>query len=489
VTGGSEHLPVVVVGAGFAGIAMAVALRQRGITDFTILERNDDVGGTWLENDYPGCACDVASALYSFSFAPNPAWSRFFSPQEEILGYLRDVAQRFGVRRHVRFGVELLEARWDEDAARWRLRTSAGELTAGLLVGAMGMFGDPVVPEVPGAETFAGAAFHSLHWPHDLDLRGKRVAVLGTGPSAIQFVPAIQPDVQRLVVFQRTPPWILPRFDRATFRAERFLARRLPGFQRAQRLLVYLITETLGLVIFVHPRFGAMYHAVARWHLRRQVADPALRARLEPGYVIGCKRAILSDAWYPALSQPNVEVVDGAIAEIRPHAVVDEAGREHPVDVLVYGTGFEIPQRGIDRIVGRGGRTIGEAYDARPSSYNGTALAGFPNHFQFFGAFGVPANQSAVFMIEAQARYIADAIDRVRMQGARTVEVRPAAQDAFVREAEARSAGTVWLEGGCRSYYQTPDGRNNGLWPHWSFAYARRTARFDEDAYELTPAA
>ena len=480
-----EHIPVTIVGAGFAGIAMTRELHELGINEFVVLERNEDLGGTWLENTYPGCACDVASVLYSFSFAPNPDWGWFFSPQKEILAYLRRVAREVGMDRHVRYGVELLEAQWDDDDRLWRLTTNKGELTTDILVSAMGMFGDPVIPRLEGIEKFEGLAFHSRDWPHDVPMRGRRVAVIGTGPSAIQFVPAIQPEVEQMTVFQRTPPWVLPRFQRQTLRLERLLARRVPPVQRLQRLMIYLITETLGLVIFVNKRFGAMYHAVARWHMRRQLPDPELRARVEPDYVVGCKRAILSDDWYPALAAPNVTVVDGTVREVREHSVVAEDGTEIPVDTIIYGTGFEIPQRGIDRIYGRDGRTIGQLYDERPASYNGVALAGFPNYFGFFGAFGNPANQSAVYIIEAQARYISSAIAELRERGIRRAEVLPERQEQFVAEAERRSRDTVWLNGGCRSYYQTPDGRNNGLWPNWSFVYRKRMARFDPDAYVL----
>jgi cation diffusion facilitator CzcD-associated flavoprotein CzcO len=485
----AEHIPVVVVGAGFAGVAMAVRLREAGITDFAVLERANSLGGTWRDNTYPGCACDVASNLYSFSFAPNPAWTRFFSRQPEILSYLEGVAAEHDFDRFARYGVELLAATWDEQESVWRIETSNGPLTAGVLVSATGLFGDPQVPDVPGLDRFEGPAFHSVNWPDGHDLAGRRVAVLGTGPSAIQFVPAIQPDVDHMTVFQRTPPWILPRFDRPTSRLERRLMKCLPSLQRLSRFTIYLITETLGLVIFVSKRFGWMYHAVARWHLRRQVADPQLRARLEPDYVIGCKRAILSDDWFPALTAANVDVVSGSVREVREHSVIADDGSEHEADTIIFGTGFDVPQRGTRRITGRDGRSAADVYAERPQSYKGICLTGFPNFFLFLGAFSIVGNQSAIYVIEAQTRYIVDAIRTMRARGAKTVEVRPERQEEFVRAAARRSVGTVWLEGGCRSYYQTPDGRNNGLWPDWSFRYAATTERFDPEAYVLEPAA
>jgi cation diffusion facilitator CzcD-associated flavoprotein CzcO len=480
-----EHLPIAIVGAGFAGIGLAIKLREAGITDFAILERAGELGGTWRDNTYPGCACDVASCLYSYSFAPNPDWSRAYGGQREILHYLRGVARRYDVERDVRYETELREARWDEGSGLWNLRTSRGELTADVIVSATGPFGDPVLPDIPGIDRFAGKMFHSLRWDHDHDLGGRRVAVIGTGASAVQFVPAIQPQVGRLLVFQRTPPWIMPRGDRPTSRLERRLMRRFPPLRLAIRALTYAQIEALGLVIFVTQRFARPFHAIGRWQLRRQVADPELRAKLTPGYTIGCKRAILSDDYLPALTRPNVDVITDSIDEITEHGVVTAAGAEHEVDTIVFGTGFDVPSRGIERFVGRDGRSIADLYAERPQSYMGTCMAGFPNMFMFLGPFAAAGNQSALYMLESQMAYIVDAVRTMRASGARTVEVRTDVQEEFVDDAERRSVETVWLRGGCRSYYQTADGRNAGLWPSWSFRFRRRMRRFDPDAYVL----
>jgi cation diffusion facilitator CzcD-associated flavoprotein CzcO len=483
-----EHLPIAIVGAGFAGIGLAIKLREAGIDDFTILERASELGGTWRDNTYPGCACDVASCLYSYSFAPNPDWSRAFSRQEEILEYLRGVAAEYDVGRSVRYDVELLDARWDDAARHWALTTTRGPMTAGVLVPAMGPFGDPVLPELPGLDRFRGTRFHSKRWNHDHDLTGERVAVVGTGASAVQFVPELQRRVKRLVVFQRTPPWIMPRFDRRTGARERALLRRFPFLQRAIRGLAYMTIEGLGLVIFVDRRWARPYEAVGRWQLRRQVPDPELRRKLTPDYTIGCKRAILSDNYLPALAQPNVDVVTGSIVEVREGSIVTDDGAEHEVDTIVFGTGFDVPPRAGERFVGRDGRSIADVYAERPQSYNGTCFAGFPNLFMFLGPFAAAGNQSALYMLESQMAYMVDAVRTMRASGARTVEVRPDVQAAFVDQAEERSVDTVWVRGGCRSYYQTPDGRNAGLWPRWSFEYRRRTRRFDAEAYVLEPA-
>jgi len=479
---------LVIVGAGFAGIGLAIRLERAGIDDFAILERADALGGTWRDNTYPGCACDVPSHLYSYSFAPNPDWSRTYGRQAEILAYLRGVAEQHGIERRIRFGTELREARWDDAAGHWVLDTSRGMLTTRALVSATGPFGTPIVPDLPGLDRFAGASFHSLHWDHDHSLAGERVAVIGTGASAVQFIPRIQPEVGRLLVFQRTPPWIMPRFDRPTLALERALFRRFPALHGALRGALYWMFEGLGLVIFVDLRFALLYEAVGRWQLRRQVPDPELRAKLTPDYRIGCKRAILTDDYLPALTRPNVDVITDTIVEVREHAVVTAGGAEHPVDAIVYGTGFEVPHDGAARVRGRDGRSVLDVYRERPQSYLGTCIAGYPNFFMFLGPFAAAGNQSALYMLESQMDYIVDALRTMRARGAERLEVREEVQEAFVSLAERRSVDTVWLTGGCRSYYQTPDGRNAGLWPDWSFRYRRRTRRFDPGAYRLSPA-
>ena len=484
-----SHSRILVIGAGFGGIGLAIKLREAGIEDFTILERADELGGTWRDNTYPGCACDVASHLYSYSFAPNPDWSHAYSRQEEILDYLRAVAAEHDVERHIEYGTELLEAAWDEEDSRWRLETSRGPMSCDVLIPAMGPFGDPVTPAIPGAGSFAGRSFHSLHWDHEHDLSGERVAVIGTGASAVQFIPRIQPEVGRLKVFQRTPPWILPRFDRRISRLERTLLRRFPALQRAVRGCLYTTVESLGLAIWVNRRFATVFEALGRWQLHRQVGDPALRAELTPGYRIGCKRAILSDNYLPALQRPNVEVVTDRIAEIRERSVITADGREHEVDTIIYGTGFDVPTRQIARFRGRHGRTLAEVYSEAPQSYLGTAIAGFPNLFFMLGPFAAGGNQSALYMLESQMAYVVDAVAKMSRNGRTVAEVRPEVQEEFVAEMNERSEETVWLTGGCKSYYTTPDGRNAGLWPNWTFVFRRRTSRFDEADYDLRSAA
>ncbi|MFC8528341.1 flavin-containing monooxygenase [Nocardia sp. NPDC057227] len=481
-----EHNHVLIVGAGFGGIGLAIKLREAGFDDLAVLERADELGGTWQANTYPGAACDVPSHLYSYSFAPNPDWSRTYGRQPEILAYLRRVAEQHDVLRNIEFRTELEDARWDEEAALWRVETSRGQRTADFLISAAGVFAEAKYPNLPGLETFEGTAFHSLHWDHDHDLTGERVAVIGTGASAVQFVPEIQPKVAKLTVFQRSAPWIVPRMDRATLGAERLLLRRVPLLRRAIRAGWYTAIEGFGLVSLVDKRFRHLYEALGRFQLRRQIADPELRALVTPDYMIGCKRAIFSDAYFPALAAPNVDVVTTGIAEVRARSIVLRDGTERPIDTIVYGTGFTPTPSVYGRYIGRDGRSIAELYLDEPQSYLGIAVAGFPNFFSTLGPFGAAGNQSAIFMIESQIGYIVDALRTAQRAGARRVELRPEVQTEFLAEMRRRSADTVWLTGGCDSYYTTADGANSGLYPNWSFEYRRRTSRFDIDSYEVS---
>ena len=480
-----EHIHIAVVGAGFGGIGLGVKLREAGFYNFVILERADDLGGTWRANTYPGCACDVPSQLYSYSFAPNPEWSRTYGKQPEILEYLRSVATNHDVLRHIRFGAELRDARWDEQRSVWCIETAAGKLTADFLISAAGIFADAKYPELPGLETFAGTAFHSLHWDHEHDLTGERVAVIGTGASAVQFVPEIQPQVDRLLLFQRSAPWIVPRLDRPTLALERSLLKRIPLAQRAVRGGWYAAIESFGLISLVDKRFRHPYEALGKLQLLRQIRDSALRRTLTPDYVIGCKRAIFSDAYFPSLKRPNVDVITEGIAEVRPHSIVLRDGTEHAVDTIIYGTGFTPIPTAYERYIGRDGQSVAQLYHTRPQSYLGVAMSGFPNFFMTLGPFGAAGNQSAIYMIESQINYIVDALKTVRHRDAQRVEVRPQVQEEVVDEMARRSSDSVWLTGGCTSYYTTPDGLNAGLYPSWSFEYRRRTSEFDSMSYEV----
>jgi cation diffusion facilitator CzcD-associated flavoprotein CzcO len=483
------HHRTAIVGTGFSGIGMAIRLLRDGERDFVLLERADEIGGTWRDNTYPGCRCDVPSHLYSFSFAPNPNWSSTFSPQPEILDYLRDVATRFGVLSHVRFGTELESAEWDEQASLWRIETSAGALTADVLIAAQGGLSDPHVPDLPGLDTFEGTSFHSAAWDHEHSLDGERVAVIGTGASAVQFVPRIQPLVGRLHVFQRTPPWVMPHPNRAMSDLEHKLYRRLPAAQQAMRAGIYWARETFVLQ-FRHRRMRKLATRMALRQLEAQVPDAELRARLTPTYELGCKRILPTDEWYPTLMQPNVEVVTAGIREIRPRSIVSADGSEREVATIIFGTGFRVTDIPLaERVRGRDGRTLAQTWDGSPSAYKGATVAGYPNLFFLVGPNTGLGHNSIVFMIESQIAYVAGALAALRRRGARTVDVRPEAQAAYNAEIEAMTKGTVWVSGGCSSYYIDRNGRNSTIWPTFTYPFRRRTREFDEAAYALGAAA
>jgi cation diffusion facilitator CzcD-associated flavoprotein CzcO len=483
------HHRVAIVGTGFSGIGMAIRLLDEGETDFVLLERAGDIGGTWRDNTYPGCRCDVPSHLYSYSFAPNPNWSSTFSPQPEILAYLRDVAARFGVLPHVRFDTELDSASWDEAEARWQLETSQGPLSAEVLISAQGPLSDPIVPDLPGLESFEGKTFHSARWDHEHDLDGERVAVIGTGASAIQFVPRIQPRAGKLHVFQRTAPWVVPHPNRAMKAFEQRLYRALPAAQLAMRAAIYWARETF-VIQFRNKRMRRLGTRMALRQLERQVPDPQLRAKLTPSYELGCKRILPTDEWYPALQQPNVELVTDGIAEVRPRSIVTQDGEEREVDTIIFGTGFHVTDLPIsDRIRGREGRTLAEHWGGSPRAYKGAAVAGFPNLFFLVGPNTGLGHNSIVFMIESQINYVTGALGAMRRRGAATVDVRPEAEDAYNAELEEMTKGTVWVSGGCSSYYIDRNGHNSTIWPTFTWPFRQRTREFDEGAYALGAAA
>lgn len=474
-----EQVRIAIVGSGFGGLGAAIRLKQQGERDFVILERAADLGGTWRDNGYPGCACDVESHLYSFSFALNPDWSRSFSPRGEIWDYLRSCAERAGLQPHIRFGHEVREARWDEAAQRWAIETALGDFQAGILVMASGALSDPVVPRIRGLERFRGEAFHSARWNHSFDLRGKRVAVVGTGASAIQFVPAIQPLVGRLHLFQRTPAWVLPRNDRARSRAARWLTRHVPGLQRLLRAFIYARRELL-LLAFQHPRLARIAERAALAHLRKGVGDAELRRKLTPGFTLGCKRVLLSNDYFPAVARPNVELVTEEIAEVRERSIVDGAGTERPVDAIIFGTGFQPTSPPLARhVFGRGGTKLSEAWSPSPSAHLGTSVVGFPNLFVLLGPNTGLGHTSVIYMIEAQVEHFLEVLRLMRKDGIRAIEPSPEAQARFVAQVDRRMSGTVWVAGGCASWYLDSSGRNSTLWPDFTWRFRRRALRVD----------
>ncbi|WP_189212364.1 flavin-containing monooxygenase [Actinokineospora fastidiosa] len=476
---------VVIIGAGASGIGAAVKLLGQGVRDFVVLEKADGVGGTWRANTYPGCACDVPSALYSFSFAPNPAWTRAFAGQPEILDYLRDVATRYGVTPHVRFGTELTRAQWDDTARRWVLETTRGRFTARLVIAGAGPWNEPLIPDLPGLLDFPGEVFHSAWWNHDYDLRGKRVAVVGSGASAVQFVPRIQPHVASLHLFQRTAQWVLPKPDHHVPRVERYLLRRFPALQRALRSAEYLGMEALG-VGFRHPAVLRAVQAVGRAHLLATVRDPALRRALTPDYTLGCKRLLFSNEYYPALTRPNVRVHPHAVRSVEGSTVVGTDGSRSEVDCVILGTGFRILDMPVaERVFDADGRSLADHWRGSPSAYLGTTVSGFPNAFLLLGPNLGTGHSSAFMILEAQLAYVMDAVRTIRAAGWSSVDVRPEVQAAYDAEVQAALPSTVYNAGGCSSYYLDVNGRNSFSWP-WSTGRMRERIRvFDPAAYTV----
>ncbi|MFF0203610.1 flavin-containing monooxygenase [Streptomyces sp. NPDC005017] len=482
-----EHVRVAVIGSGFGGLGAAVRLRREGITDFVVLERAGGVGGTWRDNSYPGCACDVPSHLYSFSFAPNPDWPRTFSGQEHIRAYLEHVTDTFGLRPHIRLDSEVELMTWDTEKLLWRIETGAGTLTADVVVSATGPLSDPKIPEIPGLDSFPGKVFHSARWDHDYDLRGKRVAVVGTGASAIQIVPAVQPQVASLTVFQRTPPWVMPRMDRAISGLERSLHRALPFTTQLRRGLLWGIRELQVQAFTKRPNELGLVERLARQNIARAVKDPALRARLTPDYRIGCKRILLSNTYYPALAQPNVDVVAGGLREVRGSTLVAADGTEAEVDAIVFGTGFHVTDMPIaERVVGADGTTLAEHWKGGMEALRGASAAGFPNWLSIIGPNTGLGNSSMILMIESQLNYMADYLRQLGVLGGRAaLDARPSAVGAWNRRVQDRMRRTVWNTGGCTSWYLDASGRNTTIWPGTTTEFRRATRRVDLTEYAV----
>jgi cation diffusion facilitator CzcD-associated flavoprotein CzcO len=481
-----EHSKIVIVGAGFSGLGMAIRLKQEGIHDFVLLERGPDVGGTWHFNTYPGCRCDVPSHLYSFSFAPNPSWSNTYSSQPEIRDYLRRCADDFGIRPHIVTNVEVAGATWDAEEQCWSIDTSAGEFSAQMLISGMGPLTEPKLPDVPGIESFAGKRMHSSRWDHSYDLAGKRVASIGSGASAIQYVPSIQPEVEQLYVFQRTAPWIMPHGARPISDRERTIFRRIPAVQRFIRNGVYLSKEILVLGFAKRPRLMGLLERLANSHRERQVKDPKLQAKLTPPYSLGCKRILPSNAWYPALQKPNVELVPSGLAGVDRHSVIDTSGARREVDVIIFGTGFHVSDPPVaEQLRGVDGRLMSEVWEGTPRAYLGTSVPGFPNLFLLLGPNTGLGHSSMVYMIETQIEHILRAIDAMESRTANTIEVRHSVYEDFNRQVDANMKGTVW-DSGCASFYLDATGRNGVLWPDWTWRFRRMATRFDEGAYAMS---
>jgi cation diffusion facilitator CzcD-associated flavoprotein CzcO len=485
----NRDVEVLIVGAGFGGIAAAIELRAHGITNVAILEKATDLGGTWFYNSYPGAACDVPSHLYSFSYAQRRNWSRLCSPQEEIHAYLRDVARTHDVERLVRTNTEVTACTWEQECCRWNVETARGEAySADALILATGQLHQPARPRVEGADTFAGHSFHSSAWDHSYPLKGKRVAVIGTGASAVQLIPEIAPEVQRLTIFQRSGNWFMPRENRRYPSLLRAAIELIPGVQELRRKFVFQYTESLTLAIR-HPRtIGRAVGARSASFMRSQLKDPGLRERAWPDYTFGCKRILFSSQYLPALERANVELVTDAIARVTPTGIVTSDGSEHELDCVIWATGFKTNDFMFPmRIAGVDGLDLEEYWSGGAHAHLGMCVPGFPSMFVLYGPNTNTSGGSILVYLEAQAAYIRQALQHVRARGADAIEVRPEVEAASDRALQARFAGTAWLE--CDSWYRNENGRIVANWPGYMREYVEQTRQLDAREYSFVAAA
>jgi cation diffusion facilitator CzcD-associated flavoprotein CzcO len=476
---------VAIVGAGFGGVGAAVMLARAGYRNVTVFERGERAGGVWNHNTYPGAACDIPSHLYEFSFEPNPRWSRRYAPQAEIQDYVEDVARRYGVLERIRTRTEVTGAQWDDEHCRWSLQTSAGPHEADILITACGQLSVPKMPAITGLDSFEGPVFHTAEWRHDVDLAGKRVAVIGTGCSAIQTVPAIQPIVEQVDVYQRSPGWTLPKMDFAYSERAKRLFQRFPALQRADRAAVFAFMELAALAMTSQRRLLGAFHAVGRRQINAAIDDERLRAAVTPSDDIGCKRLMLTDEWYPTLTKPNVELVTNAIAEVTARGVRLQDGSERPADVLVLATGFQshafvAPME----VLGAGGRTLAEEWGLLPHAYLGTSVPGFPNMFLLYGPNTNGGSGSVIYTIEAAVNHVIAALGMLDRAQADRIEVRRQRAEQFNRELRGALADTVW-HSGCNNWYVDENGNDPSQWPWMWSEYRRRTARIEPGDYAI----
>ncbi len=484
----AQRHAVIIVGAGFSGLAMGIRLKRDGVDDFVILEQASEVGGTWRDNRYPGCACDAPSVLYSYSFAQNPDWTRSFAAADEIQRYILDCVQQYDLRSHVRFGHAVASAVWDEQACEWTVTDDAGnEYIAPAVVSAVGGLVNPSYPDIPGLKNFKGRVVHTARWDHDLELTGQRVAVIGTGASAVQLVPAIQPQVKKLTVFQRTPHWVLPKPDFSMPSRVRSAFRRFPLAQQALRTGVYAFTDfVMGPAIVYDTPLTRGLEALGRRHIAQHIADPELRRKLTPTFRFGCKRMLITSDYYPALAKSNVEVCTEGITKIDATGISTQDGTHHEVDVIALATGYRLDiARAPFAVVGRDGKTLAEAWSGPGSrAYRGVTVAGFPNWFVLMGPNTGPGHTSVLVYTEAQVDYAAKALARVLSGDVRALTVTQAAQDAYGAFLQGRMARTNWSSG-CTSWYLDEHGNNHSMYPGLVSEYVLGLRKFREEDYEI----
>lgn len=477
-----------IIGSGFGALAAAIELKTAGHDDIRLWERSDEIGGVWRDNTYPGAGCDVPSPVYSYSFEPNPNWSRRYALQPEIHQYIKDTADKYGIAPLVQFGVTVVAAAYDEKRATWTVTLDNGETQeVDLLVSAVGQLSRPKMPHIVGLESFEGPAFHSAQWDHSFDPKGKRVAVIGTGASAIQFVPHLAEDVAALTVFQRSPAYIAPKPDQPYTSLHRKMFGKIPATLRTERHVLWAFLEQLARGLDDDSPMGRVNKALCLQHLKKQVKDPVLRKKLTPDYPVGCKRVLFSNNYLPAIARPNVELVTEAVVEVKPNSVVAADGSEYDVDALVIGTGFDTQDflNSID-ITGVGGQKLASQWAAGARAYLGTYAPNFPNFFIMYGPNTNLGAGSIIYMLEAQARHMRQAVDRLVAGGYTSVAVTAEAEEAYDQDIQKRLANSVWSH--CNSWYHHESGRITSNWPGATKPFAKRTKVLDPEAFEWTTA-
>ncbi|SDX41230.1 flavin-containing monooxygenase [Marinobacter mobilis] len=479
---------IVIIGTGFGGLGMAIQLKNAGVCTFIMLEKSTEVGGTWRDNTYPGAACDVQSHLYSYSFEPKHDWSRKFGRQAEIKEYMEGCVRKYGLMSHIRFNKAVAEAHYDDATHQWSIITEDGDrLTANVLITATGQLNQPRFPHIEGLDQFKGTRFHSARWDHNFDLTGKTVAVIGTGASAIQFVPEIQPRVKRLKLFQRSAAWVIPKPDRPFRPWEQKLFKTLPMHDRLYRSLIYWKNESRALAFTRFNRLLEFMALQAKWEARKHVRNLEKRKALIPDYKIGCKRILISNDWYPAVDSDNVDLVTTGIARIEENAVVTVDGEHHDVDAIIFGTGFKATQfLSPMTITGRHGQNLNDAWSNGAEAYKGIAVSGFPNLFMLYGPNTNLAHNSIIYMLESQIHYVLECLKSLEDQHADAMDVKPEPQGVYVDGVHRRLEGSIW-DSGCTSWYRDESGRNPVNWPGFTFTYRHLTRHVDPDAYTFFP--
>jgi len=482
----NKDFSILITGTGFSGLCVGIQLKKIGFHNFKIVEKAAEIGGTWRNNDYPGAACDVKSNLYSYSFEPNPNWTRAYSPQAEILAYTKHCARKYGLEEHILFNWEVKSAKYDEKKSMWELTNQHGDtLKANIAVVGNGPLHIPSLPDIEGIKDFKGTVFHSAQWNHDYDLNGKNVCVIGTGASAIQFVPEIQPKVKQLYLMQRTAPWVLPKPDGPFTPTQNVLFEKLPFIQKLNRDFIYYLNEAQVVGMMYNDNILKLGEMIGKRHINKYIKDPELRKKLTPTFKLGCKRVLLSNNYYPALAQPNVDVVTDGIQKFTKDSVVTNEGKSRKIDALILGTGFHVSDSfQYYNVTGRGGVQLKDVLHVSPEAYYGTNVHHFPNLFIMLGPNTGLGHNSMIYMIESQTNYIIDAVQKMLKQGLKSIEVKKEVQTAFNEEIQKKLEGTIWLSG-CKSWYLSADGKNHTVWPGFTLEFRNRTKHIHLNDYLL----